>query len=348
MCVYLVTGGAGFIGSNFVKYLLEVYKEKELENKGPLEEYRDIKIIILDKLSYASNVNVLNELLKDPRCVFIKGDVKDTKVVNDIFKQDHIFEGFPPINYVVNFAAETHVDRSITNPQIFFETNVLGTQNLLEIAKKYWTIGKNKLGYPVYKKKVKFLQVSTDEVYGELGINDKAFTETSPLNPSNPYSASKAAADLMVKAYHTTFKMPVNITRSSNNYGPHQFPEKLIPLAIKNIHQGLPVPIYGNGGNIRDWIYVEDNIQAIIRVLHCGRKGQVYNIGSNEQERNIDIVKLINILAGGNYIFVQDRLGHDKRYAMDTTKITKELKWKASTSLVDGMFKTIEWYENQN
>jgi len=354
MYVYFVTGGAGFIGANFVKYLLRKYK--------------DVKIIVLDSLTYAGNFNTLEANLEDCRLSFIKGNVKDTVVVNDIFQKY-------PINFVVNFAAESHVDKSIICPQIFLETNVLGTQNLLEIAKKYWTIGKDKKGYPTYKKFVKYLQISTDEVYGSLGETGY-FTETTPLDPHNPYSASKAASDLIVKAYSNTYKMPVNITRCSNNYGPYQFPEKLIPLIIKNILEGKQLPIYGNGENVRDWIYVEDHCKAIDLVLYKGRRGEIYNIGGHNEKKNIEIVKLIisiirNLLKkhtryqkilhlstpksslewiNENLIsFVEDRLGHDERYAIDSTKITIELNWHPKTKFKEGLLKTICWYlENQN
>ncbi|GMO34890.1 MAG: dTDP-glucose 4,6-dehydratase [Candidatus Azobacteroides pseudotrichonymphae] len=354
MYVYFVTGGAGFIGSNFVKYLLK--------------KYRDIKIVVLDSLTYAGNFNTIEANLEDYRLSFIKGSIGDVEVVSDIFQKY-------PINFVINFAAESHVDRSIIHPRIFFETNVLGTQNLLEITKKYWTIGKNEKGYPTYKNFVKYLQISTDEVYGSLDESG-CFVETTPLSPHSPYSASKAAADLLVKAYSDTYKMPVNITRCSNNYGPYQFPEKLIPLAINNILEGRQLPIYGKGQNVRDWIYVEDHCKAIDLVLHKGRRGELYNVGGNNERKNIDVVKLIisttkNLLeenvqyqkvlhlpaskyslewVNENLIsFTEDRLGHDKRYALDFTKITMELGWQPDMQFERGVLKTICWYlENQD
>ena len=348
---YLVTGGAGFIGANFVKYLLK--------------KHPDVQIVVLDDLTYAGNLGTIKDDLKDPRLVFVKGNIKDPKVVSEIFEKY-------PVQYVVNFAAESHVDRSIENPQVFLETNVLGTQNLLDAAKKYWTTGKDEKGYPTYKEKVKYLQVSTDEVYGSLGETGY-FTETTPLDPRSPYSASKTGADLIVKAYGETYKMPVHITRCSNNYGPYHFPEKLIPLIIKNILEGKSLPVYGDGSNVRDWLYVEDHCKAIDRVLLNGRVGEVYNIGGHNEEKNIDIVRLTistirrlldenpeyrKALKKENYpdwlndsliTYVKDRLGHDQRYAIDPSKITNELGWYPETKFEDGIVKTIRWYlENQD
>ncbi|MCC8145476.1 MAG: dTDP-glucose 4,6-dehydratase [Bacteroidales bacterium] len=350
--VYLVTGGAGFIGANFVKYLLK--------------KHNDIKIIVLDNLTYAGNLGTIKEDLEDPRLIFVKGDIKDPEIVNDIFERY-------PIDYVVNFAAESHVDRSIENPQIFLETNILGTQNLLDIAKKHWSTGKDDKGYPTYKEGVKYLQVSTDEVYGSLGETGY-FTEETPLDPRSPYSASKTGADLIVKAYGETYKMPVNITRCSNNYGPYHFPEKLIPLIIKNILEGKQLPVYGDGSNVRDWLYVEDHCKAIDMVLLKGRKGEVYNIGGHNEKKNIDIVKLtistisrfmkekpeyrkvlkkeegdLSWICDELITYVSDRLGHDQRYAIDPSKITRELGWSPETKFEDGIVKTIRWYlENQD
>lgn len=349
---YLVTGGAGFIGANFVKYLLG--------------KYDDIRIVILDALTYAGNLGTIKEELKDSRVVFVKGDICDSHLVEAVFKKY-------PIDYVVNFAAESHVDRSIENPQLFLETNILGTQNLLEQAKRAWTTGKDEFGYPTYKEHVKYLQVSTDEVYGSLGASGY-FTENTPLDPRSPYSASKTAADLIVKAYNETYKFPANITRCSNNYGPYHFPEKLIPLIIKNILEGKSLPVYGDGTNVRDWLYVEDHCKAIDIVLHKGKVGEVYNVGGHNEKQNIEIVKLTIatlrdiIEENSSYktavkktediqewmnnsliTFVKDRLGHDQRYAIDPAKITDELGWYPETKFENGIRKTIRWYlENQD
>jgi dTDP-glucose 4,6-dehydratase len=355
---YLVTGGAGFIGANFVKYMLK--------------KYTDIQIIILDALTYAGNLGTLSEELKDPRVKFVKGDIGDKDVTEQIFKNY-------TIDYVVNFAAESHVDRSIENPQLFLQTNILGTQNLLDTAKKFWTDGKDENNYPIWKKDVKYLQVSTDEVYGSLG-DEGYFTETTPLDPRSPYSAAKTGGDLIVKAYGETYKMPINITRCSNNYGPFHFPEKLIPLIIRNILEGKQLPVYGDGSNVRDWLYVEDHCKAIDMVLHNGRIDEVYNIGGHNEKKNIDIVKLIiatihdimdkepqyrsvlkkkELNADGSIdiswinndliSFVKDRQGHDQRYAIDPTKISKELGWMPETMFDQGIVKTIRWYlDNQN
>jgi len=349
---YLVTGGAGFIGANFVKYLLKIHS--------------DIKIVVLDDLTYAGNLGTIKNDLKDSRLIFVKGDIKDSDIVAEIFEKY-------PINYVVNFAAESHVDRSIENPLIFLETNILGTQNLLDIAKKHWSVGKDENGYPIYKTDVKYLQVSTDEVYGSLGETGY-FTETTPLDPRSPYSASKTGADLIVKAYGETYKMPINITRCSNNYGPYHFPEKLIPLIIKNILEGKQLPVYGDGSNVRDWLYVEDHCKAIDTVLLKGRVGEVYNVGGHNEKKNIDIVKLtistirrlfdenkeyrkalkktgedISWINDDLISYVADRLGHDHRYAIDPAKITSELGWYPETKFEDGIVKTIRWYlENQD
>ena len=350
---YLITGGAGFIGANFVKYLLK--------------KHENIRIVVLDNLTYAGNLGTIKDDLKDDRLDFVRGDIKDSFVVDEIFKKY-------PINYLVNFAAESHVDRSIENPQIFLETNILGTQNLLETAKKHWATGKDEKGYPQYKKGVKYLQVSTDEVYGSLGETGY-FTEKTPLDPRSPYSASKTGADLIVKAYSETYKMPVNITRCSNNYGPYHFPEKLIPLIIKNILEGKKLPVYGDGSNVRDWLYVEDHCKAIDTVLTNGRPGEVYNVGGHNEKKNIEIVRLtistvkklleetpkyrnalkytsdetLNWIDETLITYVTDRLGHDQRYAIDPEKITRELGWYPETKFEDGIEKTIRWYlENQD
>ncbi len=357
MKTYLITGGAGFIGSNFVKYMLE--------------KYNNINIIVLDALTYAGNLATIAPELKSGRCHFVKGSVTDRTVVSQIFASSNI-------DYVVNFAAESHVDRSIENPQLFLETNILGTQNLLDVAKSAWSLGKDSDGYPTWKTGVKFLQVSTDEVYGSLG-REGYFTESTPLDPHSPYSASKTGADLIVKAYSDTYKMPINITRCSNNYGPYHFPEKLIPLTIKNILEGKSIPVYGDGSNVRDWLFVVDHCKAIDAVLHKGREGEVYNVGGNNERKNIDIVRIIiasihrlmeekpsyrsvlkrkEIKATGeinidwinnNLItFVTDRLGHDKRYAIDSAKMKMELGWRPELSFEVGIIETIKWYlENQ-
>ena len=350
---YLVTGAAGFIGANFIKYMLA--------------QYDDIRIVVLDLLTYAGNLGTIAEDIDNKRCFFVKGDICDRSLVNKLFTDYHF-------NYVVNFAAESHVDRSIENPQLFLQTNILGTQNLLDAAKQAWTTGKDETGYPTWREGVRFHQVSTDEVYGSLGT-DGYFTETTPLNPHSPYSASKTSADLFVQAYSDTYKMPVSITRCSNNYGPYHFPEKLIPLIIKNILEGKKLPVYGDGSNVRDWLYVEDHCKAIDLVLHKGRAGEVYNVGGHNERTNLEIVKLtirtIHHLMNENpayrevlkkretdpdgqisidwindslITFVKDRLGHDQRYAIDPTKINNELGWSPETSFETGIVKTIRWY----
>lgn len=330
MHTYLVTGGAGFIGSNFVLYMLNKYK--------------DINIINMDKLTYAGNLENLKAAVNDKRHIFLKGDICKKEFVSSLFEKYEI-------DYVVNFAAESHVDRSIKEPEIFVKTNVLGTVNLLNCAKKAWETAEK------WKEGVKFLHVSTDEVYGSLGETG-FFTETTPLAPHNPYSASKAGSDLMVKAYYDTYKMPVNITRCTNNYGPYQFPEKLIPLLINNCLNHKNLPVYGTGMNIRDWLYVEDHCKAIDMVINKGRIGEVYNIGGHCEKTNIYIVKTVI-----NYInknldkevteklieFVADRKGHDLRYAINPNKIIDEIGWYPETSFETGMAKTIKWYlDNQN
>ena len=377
MKTYLVTGAAGFIGTNFVKYMLEKYGEY-------------IKIVVLDKLTYAGNIENIQKEIDSKKIDFVKGDICNRELVEDIFSRYEI-------DYVVNFAAESHVDRSISNPQIFLETNILGTQNLLEVSKKFWSIGKDENGYPVYKEGKKFLHISTDEVYGslskdyteakELVLNDKVkkvaegrknlktygdkfFTEETPLDPRSPYSASKTSSDMIVRAYAETYKFPMNITRCSNNYGPYQFPEKLIPLIIKNILEGKKLPVYGDGSNVRDWLYVKDHNKAVDMVINNGRLGEVYNIGGFNEEKNINIVKLtidtiakimkeepeyrkilktdIENISYGLINYVQDRLGHDARYAIDPEKIVTELGWYPETSFDKGIEQTIRWYlDNQ-
>lgn len=321
----LVTGGAGFIGSNFVQYLLK--------------NYEDICVVNLDLLTYAGNLDNLTEVCDDPRYHFAKGDIHDRALVEELFDK-YAFDT------VVNFAAESHVDRSITNPDIFLTTNILGTQTLLDVAKNHWKLDPNDKYSYEFKEGVKYLQVSTDEVYGALGATGM-FTETTPLAPNSPYSASKASADFVVRAYHKTYGMPVNITRCSNNYGPYQFPEKLIPLMINNCLSGKNLPVYGDGMQIRDWLYVEDHCAAIATVLEKGQTGEVYNIGGNNEKANIEIVKLIIGSTGKSedlIVHVKDRPGHDRRYAIDNTKIITQLGWAPKHTFETGMASTIEWY----
>ena len=325
MKTYLVTGAAGFIGANYIKYILA--------------KHNDIKVVILDALTYAGNLGTIAKDIDNERCVFIKGDICSRDVVDGLFAEYRF-------DYVVNFAAESHVDRSIENPQLFLITNILGTQNLLDCARRAWVMGKDEQGYPTWRKGVRYHQVSTDEVYGSLGA-EGYFTETTPLCPHGPYSASKTSADMVVMAYHDTYKMPVTITRCSNNYGPYHFPEKLIPLIIKNILEGKHLPVYGDGSNVRDWLYVEDHCKAIDLIIHNGRVGEVYNIGGHNEMKNIDIVKIICKELGkpeSLITYVSDRKGHDMRYAIDPTKIHNELGWLPETKFADGIKKTIQWY----
>jgi dTDP-glucose 4,6-dehydratase len=323
----LVTGGAGFIGSNFVKYMLDKYYE--------------YKIINVDVLTYAGNLENLKDIVDNPNYVFIRADIRDRA------KMDKIFVSYG-IDTVVNLAAESHVDRSIVEPEVFLTTNIIGAQVLLDVAKKYWKVNPNDKYCKKYKTGVKFLQVSTDEVYGALGETGM-FVETMPLMPNSPYSASKASADLIVRSYHETFGMPVNITRCSNNYGPYQFPEKLIPLMINNCLNDKDLPVYGDGMQIRDWLHVADHCSAIDTVLYKGLDGEVYNIGGNNEKANIEIVKLIIETLGKSeklIKFVKDRPGHDRRYAIDNTKITTQLGWKPAYTFEQGIKETIEWYLN--
>ena len=344
-CV-LVTGGAGFIGSNFVFHMLK--------------EHPDYRIVCLDKLTYAGNLSTLAPVMDNPNFRFVKLDICDREGVYRLFEEEHP-------DMVVNFAAESHVDRSIENPEVFLQTNILGTQVLMDACRKY--------GIRRYH------QVSTDEVYGDLPLDrpDLFFTEETPIHTSSPYSASKASADLLVLAYHRTYGLPVTISRCSNNYGPYHFPEKLIPLIIKNILAGQKLPVYGKGDNVRDWLYVEDHCKAIDLVLRKGREGEVYNVGGHNEKENIEIVKLtiatihrmmtetpeyrkilkkkelndkgeisIDWINESLITFVKDRLGHDQRYAIDPTKITNELGWYPETKFETGIVKTIQWYlENQ-
>lgn len=312
----LVTGGAGFIGSNFVRYILNRYPNYEIVN--------------IDLLTYAGNLENLKDVDNSPNYQFVKGDICDRNLINSIVKDKDI-------DIIINFAAESHVDRSITSPDIFILTNILGTQVLLDAAKT------NNIK--------KYIQVSTDEVYGSLGATG-IFTENSLLAPNSPYSASKAGADCLVRAYYETFGLSVNITRCSNNYGPYQFPEKLIPLMITNALENKELPIYGNGLNIRDWLYVEDHCAAIDLVIHKGIPGEVYNIGGNNEKQNIEIVKqVLDILGKPQALikFVADRLGHDRRYAIDATKIRTQLGWEPKHKFDIGIRETIRWYvSNQN
>ena len=326
MKTYLVTGGAGFIGSNFVRYMLK--------------NYEDITLVNLDLLTYAGNLDNLVGVSNDKRYTFVRGDIHDGALVEQLFEK----YGF---DTVVNFAAESHVDRSITNPDIFMTTNVMGTLTLLDTAKRHWKLDPDDKYSRDFREGVKYLQVSTDEVYGALGATGM-FTETTPLAPNSPYSASKASADMLVRAYNKTYGMPVNITRCSNNYGPYQFPEKLIPLMINNSLNDKQLPVYGDGMQIRDWLYVEDHCAAIAAVLEKGTSGEVYNIGGNNERANIEIVKLILSNTGKSedlIVHVKDRPGHDRRYAIDSTKLRTELGWKPThTDFQKGLEQTIKWY----
>ncbi len=321
----LVTGGAGFIGSNFIKLMLR--------------KHSNYKIINVDAITYAGNLENLRDIEKNKNYTFIKADVRDREKIDEIFRTYDI-------DSVVNFAAESHVDRSIVEPEIFLTTNIIGTQVMLDVAKKYWKVSPNDKYCKEYKNGVRFLQVSTDEVYGTLGKTG-LFTETTPIVPNSPYSASKASADMIVRSYYKTFGMPINITRCSNNYGPYQFPEKLIPLMINNCLKEKDLPVYGDGLQIRDWLYVSDHCEAIDMVLHNGTAGEIYNIGGNNEKTNMDIVKIIIKTLGKseNLIkHIKDRPGHDRRYAMDSTKIRMELGWKPRYTFEEGIKKTIKWY----
>lgn len=315
----IVTGGAGFIGSNFVYFMLEKYK--------------DYRIICVDSLTYAGNISTLEKALKNHKFEFVKASIVDRDAMDKLFK-----EVKPDI--VVNFAAESHVDRSIENPGIFLETNIMGTQVLLDMCRKY-EVGR-------------FHQVSTDEVYGDLPLDrpELFFTEETPIHTSSPYSASKASADLLVQAYHRTFKLPITISRCSNNYGPYHFPEKLIPLMIINALNDKPLPVYGKGENVRDWLYVEDHCSAIDLIIHNGRIGEVYNIGGHNEKTNLEVVKTIikELNKSEDLInYVTDRAGHDLRYAIDPAKIHNELGWLPATPFEQGIKQTIAWYlENKS
>ena len=324
----LVTGGAGFIGSEFIRMMLANHPEYEIIN--------------IDLLTYAGNPDNLKECEGHPRYHFEKGDIRDRERVREIFCQYDI-------DTVVNFAAESHVDRSIEGPEVFLKTNIMGAQVLMDIAKERWKITPEDKYSREYRPGVKFLQVSTDEVYGALGPTGK-FTEESPLLPNSPYSASKAGVDLIVRAYFQTFGLPVNITRCSNNYGPFQHPEKLIPLMITHALQGKELPVYGDGKQVRDWIHVSDHCRAILAVLQKGRDGEIYNVGGNNEKANIEIVKAILRSLGkpeSLITYVKDRPAHDRRYAIDNTKITTELGWSPSYTFEEGLEETIRWYEER-
>ena len=352
MKTYLVTGAAGFIGANYLKYILK--------------KHEDVRVVVLDLLTYAGYLGTISEDIDNERCFFVKGDICDRKLIDNLFAEYRF-------DVVVNFAAESHVDRSIENPQLFLQTNILGTQCLLDAARSAWQSGRDEQGYPTWRSGVRFHQVSTDEVYGSLGA-EGYFMETTPLNPHSPYSASKTSADHIVCAYRDTYQMPVSITRCSNNFGPYQFPEKLIPLVINNILQGKKLPVYGAGTNVRDWLYVEDHCKAIDLVITKGANGCIYNVGGHNERQNIQIVKIIirtvhqlmeehpeyRTLLGkqehdaqGNIsidwinedliTFVADRLGHDQRYGIDPTKIGNELGWQPETTFEEGIVKTIRW-----
>lgn len=321
----LVTGGAGFIGSNFIHYFLR--------------RYDNVKIINLDALTYAGNLENLEKAEKDARYTFIHGDIRDRKLTASLFSKYDI-------DTVVHFAAESHVDRSITDPETFLTTNILGTLSLLDAVKNYWKLDPNDKYSKEYRAGVKYIQVSTDEVYGALGRLGK-FSETTPLAPNSPYSASKASADMVVRSYYVTYGLPVCITRCSNNYGSYQFPEKLIPLMINNCLNDIPLPVYGDGMQVRDWIYVEDHCSAICAVLEKGVFGEVYNIGGDAEKPNIEIVRtILRALHKPKSLirYVQDRPGHDMRYAMDNRKIIRELGWKPAFSFEDGILETMDWY----
>lgn len=312
--IYIITGGAGFIGGNFVHYMLKAHPKD--------------KIICYDALTYAGNLDTLSPVIKNQNFKFIRGDITNREQVDNLFKNEKP-------DYIINFAAESHVDRSIDNPGVFLQTNIIGTQILMEACRKYGI--------------KRFHQVSTDEVYGDLPLDrpDLLFTELTPLHTSSPYSASKASADLLVLAYNRTYKLPVTISRCSNNYGPYQFPEKLIPLMITNALYDKPLPVYGKGENVRDWLYVIDHCKAIDLILHSANDCAIYNIGGNNEFRNIDIVKLIlkELNKPESLItFVKDRSGHDLRYAIDPSKIHSELGWLPETKFSDGIKLTIKWY----
>ena len=322
----LVTGGAGFIGSNFIHMMRAEHPEHTVVN--------------VDLLTYAGNLANLDGVPEDARYHFVRADIRDRAALTEVFEQYDV-------THVVNFAAESHVDRSIVDPELFLTTNILGTQALLDTAKRCWKIAPDDAYSRDYREGVKFLQVSTDEVYGALG-REGLFTEQTPLSPNSPYSAAKASADMVCRAYHETFGLPLNITRCSNNYGPYQFPEKLIPLMINNCREDKPLPVYGDGMQVRDWLHVYDHCTAIYTVLTQGETGEVYNIGGNNERANIEIVRLIIRTLGKDASLirhVKDRPGHDRRYAIDNTKITTRLGWRPSYTFERGIAETIAWYQ---
>ena len=312
----LITGGAGFIGTNFIYYMLN--------------KYSDYEFVCLDALTYAGNKNNLKKAIETENFKFVKGNICDRELVFNLFEQESF-------DIVINFAAESHVDRSIENPEIFLDTNIKGTQVLMDACRKY--------GIKRYH------QVSTDEVYGDLPLDrpDLLFTENNPIHTSSPYSASKASADLLVLAYHRTFKLPVTISRCSNNYGPYAFPEKLIPVIISKAVNDENVPVYGEGLNVRDWLYVDDHCSAIDTIVHSGKDGEVYNIGGNNEKQNIEVVKtILKIINKPESLitYVKDRAGHDLRYAIDSSKLKNELNWEPKTNFEEGIQKTVDWYLN--
>jgi dTDP-glucose 4,6-dehydratase len=322
----LITGGAGFIGSNFIQFILDSRPDLE-------------RLVNLDLLTYAGNLENLKAVERDSRYRFVKGDIRDRDLVERLFA-DYDFDT------VVHFAAESHVDRSIVEPEVFLTTNIIGTQTLLDAAKRHWKQFPDDKYSRAYREGVRYLQVSTDEVYGALGETG-LFCESTPLAPNSPYSASKASGDMIVRAYYQTYGLPANITRCSNNYGPYQFPEKLIPLMIHNAREDRPLPVYGDGMQIRDWLHVRDHCSAISAVLERGTAGEVYNIGGNNERANIEIIRLILRELGkpeSLITYVKDRPGHDRRYAIDNTKITGELGWKPLYTFEQGMRETIQWY----
>lgn len=328
MKTYLVTGAAGFIGANYIKYILR--------------KHQDVRVVVLDLLTYAGYLGTIAEDIDNERCYFVKGDICDRPLLDRLFA-DYRFE------VVVNFAAESHVDRSIENPQLFLQTNILGTQNLLDAARAAWVMGRDAQGYPTWRPGVRFHQVSTDEVYGDLPLDrpDLFFTEETPLHTSSPYSSSKASADLFVLAYHRTYGLPVTISRCSNNYGPYHFPEKLIPLMISRALADEALPVYGTGENVRDWLHVSDHCEAIDLIIHNGRVGEVYNVGGHNERTNLEVVKtILKALNKPESLikFVTDRPGHDRRYAIDPTKLETELGWKPKYNFDTGIQQTIQWY----
>ncbi|MEG1525290.1 MAG: dTDP-glucose 4,6-dehydratase [Clostridia bacterium] len=323
----LITGGAGFIGSNFVH---EIYAH-----------HPECSMVNVDALTYAGNLANIADIPDGERYHFVRADIRDREAIEQVFAENEI-------TCVVNFAAESHVDRSIVDPEIFLTTNIIGTQVLLDTAKRHWKLAPDDKYSRQYREGVKFLQVSTDEVYGALG-REGMFRETTPLSPNSPYSAAKASADMVVRAYYETFGLPINITRCSNNYGPYQFPEKLIPLMIHNCMNARPLPVYGDGMQIRDWLHVTDHCTAIWTVLTMGRVGEIYNIGGNNEKANLEIVRLILKTLGKDeslITYVKDRPGHDRRYAIDNTKITSNLGWVPSYTFEQGMAETIQWYQD--